>query len=135
MSVEALLKTHPRPTSLDVAVLARYIDACGACAASCVICADACSAEDDVIAMVRCIRLCLDCADVCNSTLRLASRQTDPNFATARAAVEACLAACRASAEECEHHARHHEHCRLCAEECRACERAASDLLAALPAV
>ena len=99
------------------------------------ICADACTAEDDVAAMVRCIRLYLDCADACNSTLRIASRQTEANFAIVRAAVEACLAACRACAEECERHAHHHEHCRLCAEVCRACERAASDLLGALLAV
>jgi hypothetical protein len=132
MSVEAILKTHPRPTSVDLSALARYIDECGACEASCVVCADACTAEDDVIAMVRCIRLCLDCADACNSSLRLASRQTDPDFATIREAVEACLAACRACADECERHAHHHEHCRLCATQCRACERAASDLLGEL---
>lgn len=135
MSVEAILKTHPRPASVDVAVLARYIDQCGACQASCVICADACTAEDDVAEMVRCIRLCLDCADACNSSLRIAGRQTDPDFATVRLAVEACLAACRACSEECERHAHHHEHCRLCAQDCRACERAAGDLLGALPAV
>jgi hypothetical protein len=135
MSVEAILKTHPRPPSVDVALLARYIDECGACEASCVICADADMAEDEVIAMVRCIRLCLDCADACNSSLRIAGRQTDPDVATVRLAVEACLAACRACAEECERHAHHHEHCRLCAEECRACERAASDLLGELLAL
>jgi hypothetical protein len=59
-------------------------------------------------------------------------RQTDPDAETQRTALEACLAACRASAEECERHAPHHEHCRACAEECRRCERACGDLLAAL---
>jgi hypothetical protein len=134
MSVEGILKTHPRPASVDTAALARCIDECGICDADCTICADACLAEDDVAAMVRCIRLCLDCADACHSTQRILGRQTDPDPATQRAALEACLAACRACAEECERHAQHHEHCRLCAEECRRCERACEDLLAALTA-
>jgi hypothetical protein len=127
MSVEAILRTHPRPAIADLAVLARYIDECSACEATCVICAD-------VRAMVRCIRLCLDCADACNATMRIAARQTEPDLGTVRAALETCVATCRASAEECDRHAQHHEHCRLCAEECRACEDAANALLAALSA-
>ena len=109
MSVEEILKTHPRPAIADLAVLARCIDECGDCEATCTVCADA-----------------------CDSTRRIVSRQTDPDPTTQRAAVEACLAACRASAEECERHAQHHEHCRLCAEECQRCVRACEDLLAAL---
>ena len=132
MSVEELLKTHPRPAIADLAVLVWCIDQCGTCATTCTICADACAAEDDVGAMVRCMRLCTDCADVCDSTRRIVSRRTDLDPSTQRAALEACRAACRASAEECERHAQHHEHCRICAEECRRCERACEDLLAAL---
>jgi hypothetical protein len=134
MSVEAILKTHPRPAVTDLAVLVRCIDECGECEATCTICADACLAEDDVATLVRCIGRCLDCADACDSTRRIVSRQTDAEPATQRAAVEACLAACRACAEECERHAHHHEHCRLCAEECRRCVRACEDLLVALSA-
>jgi hypothetical protein len=130
MSVQDILTTHPRPPVADVAVLARCIDECGSCEATCTVCADACLAEDDVAAMVRCIRLCLDCADACAGTRRILSRQTEANPATQRFALEACLATCRASAGECERHAHHHEHCRLCAEECRRCERACADLLA-----
>ena len=132
MSVEAILKTHPRPPIADVAVLARCIDECAECAGTCTVCADASLAEDDIREMVRCIRLCNDCADACVDTGRILSRQTDPDAETQRTALEACLAACRASAEECERHAPHHEHCRICAEECRRCERACDDLLAAL---
>ena len=134
MSVEEILKTHPRPPVAELAVLVRCIDECGNCEATCTICADACEAEDDVATMVRCIRLCLDCADACDRTLRTIGRQTDPDPATQRTAVEACLAACRACGDECERHAQHHEHCRLCAEECRRCERACQDLLATLNA-
>jgi hypothetical protein len=132
MSVEAILQTHPRPLITEAAVLARCIDECGSCAATCTICADASLAEDDVGAMVRCIRLCLDCADACVAAGRIISRQTDPDAASQVAAVEACASACRACAQECEHHAAHHEHCRLCAEECRRCERACEELLTAL---
>jgi hypothetical protein len=134
MSVEEILKAHPRPPIADLPVLVRCIEECGICEATCTICADASLAEEDVSSMVRCIRLCLDCADACNATLRIVSRQTDPDHTTQRNALEACLAACRACARECERHAQHHEHCRLSAEECRRCERACEELLAALPA-
>jgi hypothetical protein len=132
MSVETILKTHPRPLMADPAVLAACIDECITCAALCTICSDACLGEDDVVEMVRCVRRCLDCADACVDTSRILSRQTDPDRPTQLTALEACLAACRASAEECERHAEHHEHCRLCAEQCRRCERACEALLTAL---
>jgi hypothetical protein len=132
MSVEAILKTHPRPAAADVAKLVRCIDECGECEATCTVCADACLAEDDVAEMVRCIRLCLDCADACVAAIRILGRQTDPHPPTQLNTLEACLAACRACADECERHARHHEHCRLCAEECRRCEQACEELRAAL---
>jgi hypothetical protein len=134
MSVEEILKAHPRPPIADLPVLVRCIEECGICEATCTICADASLAEEDVSSMVRCIRLCLDCADACNATWRIVSRQTDPDHTTQRNALEACLAACRACARECGRHAQHHEHCRLCAEECRRCERPCEELLAALPA-
>jgi hypothetical protein len=132
MSVEEILGTHRRPLIAGVATLAACIDECAACAATCTICADACLAEPDIEALARCIRLCLDCADACVDAGRILSRQTDPDADTQRTALEACLTACRACAAECERHAHHHEHCRLSAEECRRCERACDDLLAAL---
>jgi hypothetical protein len=134
MTVQEILGTHPRPLIADVAVLARCLDECDVCQTTCTICADASLAEEDVATMVRCIRLCLDCADACNATSRIVSRQTEPDTVTQRTVVAACVAACRACAAECERHAQHHEHCRLSAEECRRCERACEDLLAALPA-
>jgi hypothetical protein len=82
--------------------------------------------------MVRCIRLCLDCADACEATGRILIRQTEPDLGVLRAETEACAVTCRASAEECEKHASHHEHCRICAEVCRRCERACEILLATI---
>ncbi|WP_432163618.1 four-helix bundle copper-binding protein [Streptomyces tendae] len=89
-------------------------------------------AETDVVSLSKCVRRCLDCSDVCAATAAVLSRRTAADPAVIRAAVQACLAACVASAEECELHASHHEHCRVCAEVCRRCEEACRRLLAAL---
>ncbi len=105
MTVEDILKTHPRRLIADLAVLVDCVDECADCAGVCIVCADACLAEDDVRALIRCIRLCLDCADACIDTGRIVSRQTDPHLDTQRTALEACLVACRAAAAECERHA------------------------------
>ena len=134
MSVREILETHPRALIADAAVLARCLDECGACEATCTICADACIAEPDVNELVRCVRLCLDCADACAAAVRILGRQTDPHPPTHLNTLEACLAACRACADECELHADHHEHCRVSAEECRRCERACVELRSVLAA-
>ena len=134
MSVEAILNAHPRAPVAELGVLARCIDECRECAATCTVCADACLAEDDVREMARCVRLCLDCADACVYAGAIVSRQTDPDRNTQLTAIQACSTACRACAEECKRHAHHHEHCRLCAEECRRCERACNELSAAFDA-
>ncbi len=132
MSVRDVIPTHPHPTSIDREALLRCIEDCVDCAATCTACADASLAEEDVRDMVRCIRLCLDCADLCAATGRMVTRQTEPDLGVMRATVEACAAACRASGDECERHAHHHEHCRICAETCRRCERSCNELLAAM---
>jgi hypothetical protein len=131
MTVREIIERHPRPVSLDPDVLLRCIDECIDCAATCTSCADACLGEPDVAELVRCVGLCLDCAAVCEATGRVVTRQTEPDLGVVRAAVEACVVACRASAEECDRHAAHHDHCRVSAEVCRSCEQACGDLLAA----
>jgi hypothetical protein len=130
--IAELLATHPRPSEVDRETLARCVAACFDCVASCTVCADADLGEEDVSGMRRCIRRCLDCADVCYATGRLVSRQTETEQETSRAQVESCLRACSACADECERHAEHHEHCRICAETCRRCERACAELLDAI---
>ena len=132
MTVRAMLEAHPRSSVLDRDLLLRCIEECIDCGATCTSCADADLAGSDVAEMVRCIRLCLDCADVCEATARILIRQTEPDLGVLRAEIEACVAACRASAEECDKHASHHEHCRICAEVCRRCEQACEDLLATI---
>jgi hypothetical protein len=127
-----MLDAFPRTLSLDVDLLGRTIDALGDCAQACTACADACLAEEDVAAMVLCVRTDLDCADVCQATLRVLSRQHERDVTVTRALVETARAASRRCADECERHAAHHGHCRLCAEACRRCERACDELLAAM---
>jgi Domain of Unknown Function (DUF326) len=127
-----MLDTYPGELYADADVLARCIDECQACAGTCVICADADLAEDDVAIFRKCIRLCLDCADVCIATGNVAARQTGYDADVTRAVLEACIRSCRSCGDECERHAAHHEHCRLCAEVCRRCEQACRALLAAI---
>lgn len=109
--------------------LVAVIDVASACAQVCMMCADACIAEEMVADLRRCIRLDLDCADVCSVTARMLSRQTEPNVALMRAQLEVCVQACRLCGDECASHAEMHEHCRLCSESCRRCEEACIRLL------
>jgi hypothetical protein len=132
MSIRQMLEKHPQPAGVDLDARVRCIEACSDCAAVCTSCADADLSESDVQAMVRCVRLCLDCADVCDATGRIVTRQTAWDVDVVRPAVEACVAACRASREECARHAEHHEHCRICSQVCARCEEACNELLAAI---
>jgi hypothetical protein len=132
MTVQEMIQTHPRPTSLDRDALLRCIDECFDCAATCTSCADACLGEENVVDLVRCIRLNQDCADACAATGRILTRQTAPDVGLLRAATQACAAACRACGEECERHAEHHQHCRVCAQACARCQEACDALLRAI---
>ena len=128
-----MLRTHPQGPQGDADDLRRCIEACFDCSQTCTSCADACLAEQDVKAMVRCIRLNLDCAEICGTTGSIASRQTERNTALFRAQLEACAAACSACATECEKHSKM-EHCRVCARACRTCEEACRSLLGSISA-
>ena len=133
--VAQMLQTHPSKTQIDEALLRECIEACFDCAQTCTACADACLGEQQHLQMlVRCIRLNLDCADVCETTGRLLSRQTEPDWSLIRAQLEACAAACRSCGDECQRHAGMHQHCQVCAESCRRCEQACNRLLQAVPA-
>ena len=133
--VAQMLQTHPSKAQIDEAVLRECIEACFDCAQTCTACADACLGEQQHLQMlVRCIRLNLDCADVCETTGRLLSRQTEPDWSLIRAQLEACASACRSCGDECQRHAAMHQHCQVCAEACRRCEQACNRLLQTLPA-
>ncbi len=130
--VKSMLDTHPWPGHVDREVLARCIEECFSCSATCTSCADACLSEEMVAELRKCIRLNLDCADICDASGRVLTRQTEYDAPTTKAQLEACREACRTCAQECERHAEMHEHCRICAEACRRCEQACEELLSAM---
>jgi hypothetical protein len=131
-----MLEAYTGRVALDAATLVECIEACFDCDQSCSADADADLGEEDVSPMKRCITMCLNCSDVCAATGRILTRQTEFEPAMAQAALQACVEACRLCAEECEYHARemNMEHCRVCAESYRRCERACRDTLSALAA-
>lgn len=132
MNVGDMLQTHPKKPTNTMDAVTACIKACYACSESCTICADACLGEDRIDNLRRCIRLNLDCAAICQVTGQLSARQTETDIAMLGKQLETCAAACASCAEECEKHAGMHDHCKLCTESCRACERACNDLMAVL---
>ena len=125
--------TSPRDFHLDAQVLAATIDALSDCAQACTACADDCRSDPHVAELVTCIRRCLDCADSCTATLRVVSRQTQDDANLTRPQLPACVAACSSCGDECQRHAGMHAHCRVCAEACRRCQQACTQLLTAMP--
>ncbi|MGV0645474.1 four-helix bundle copper-binding protein [Mycolicibacterium sp. XJ879] len=126
-----MLETYPQDLGgIDRGKLAAAIAACVECAQACTACADACLGEASVAHLTRCIRTNSDCADICAATARVLSRQTGYDAHLTADVLKSCVTACRTCADECGSHAEHHEHCRICADVCRRCERACDELLA-----
>lgn len=130
----SMLDSHPAPAHSDGDIARACVQACYECSVICTTCADACLAEEDVAAMVTCIRLNLDCSDVCEVTGRLFARPSARDAESLRLQLEACVAICRACGDECASHAQHMEHCRICADACRHCADACDRMRAALAA-
>jgi hypothetical protein len=123
-----MLDSYPADLgAVDKQALAACINACLVCAQACTACADACLSEEMVDQLRTCIRTDLDCADVCAATGNVLSRHTGYDANLSRAVLQACVAACKACGDECAHHAEMHDHCRICADACRACWRAWAD--------
>jgi hypothetical protein len=132
MQIREMIATHPHVQGETAGTLLKCIEECYNCSQTCTACADACLGEEMVQQLTQCIRLNLDCANICNATGAMASRRTGSNVDVLRAAVQACLLACRACGEECGRHAEMHQHCQICAEACRNCADACE---AALPEI
>jgi ferredoxin len=79
-----MLDTYPRAPSVDADLLAATIDALSDCAQACTADTDADLSEDNLAAMVRCIRLCLDCTDVCTATAGVISRLAEYDASATR---------------------------------------------------
>jgi hypothetical protein len=131
MMTMPMLDTYPDRINIDRAQLAGTIDALVACAATCTACADACLSEQMVADLAKCVRTDLDCADICNTTARVLSRHTGYDANITRAQLASAAMVCGSCADECQRHQRM-AYCRICAEVCRAAERAAQELLAAM---
>jgi hypothetical protein len=127
-----MLDTYRGTLTVEAGLLAATIDAISDCAQACVTDTDADLGEQNVSEMVRCIRLCLDCADVCTATAGVTSRPAESDAEVTRPLLQACVAICKSCGDECERHAHMYEHCRICAEACRRCERACWELLDAM---
>ena len=106
------------------------IEACLRCAAICNYCASACTQEEDVKMMARCIQLDMECAAICYATGQLLSLGSDKAMELCRI----CADMCEACATECEHH-QHAEHCQVCARTCQQCAIECREMagVAALP--
>lgn len=124
MHTQQMVNAHPDVRGSTSNALIKCIDECHACAQACLSCADACIGEEMVARLKQCIRLNLDCADVCDGTAKLASRRTGSDESLLRDMLEICARACAMCADECAKHADHHEHCRICASDCRDCQQA-----------
>ena len=125
-----MLESYPREFNVDRKRLVAVIEATSDCAQACTQCADDCLSEESVAELVKCIRIDLDCADICATTVRILSRQTEYDANVTRAQLQSCITACRACGDECEQHAEHGmQHCVVCAEQCRRCERVCQELL------
>lgn len=124
-----MLRAHPKRTTGAIDELAAAIDACFDCAEACSACADACLAEQEVHALIECIRTNIDCAEVCTTTARLLARQTAPGSPVIKAQLAAAIAATQACAAACDWHGTILEHCRVCAEACKAAQAACEKVL------
>lgn len=129
MQLREMIASHPHVKGSTNDPLIAAIEEAYACAATCLVCADACLGEGMVADLTQCIRVDLDCADVCFATGKVASRRTGSNEALIVSQLRTCVESCRICAEECEKHAGMHDHCRLCAEACRRCERACREAI------
>jgi hypothetical protein len=127
-----MMETYPKSINLDRRKLAAAIDTLRACAEACTACADACLSEDDIAVLAKCIRTNLDCADICETTARVLSRHTGYDANISRSLLQAAITACRSCGDECALYADVHEHCAICADACRNCERTCRDLLATI---
>lgn len=90
------------------------------CAAHCTYCADACLNEDNLEAMITCIRLDKVCKVTCLALTQALS--VDISKKNIEGLVQYCQQICNLCAEECEKHEA--QHCKDCAEACRKCAEA-----------
>lgn len=127
-----MVAAHPLEHPVDAGIYARCIETCLETSAIATLCASACLAEEHVASLRDCIEDTLHCAATASATADSLAQLPVRHLDSLRHQIETCLAACSRAAERCANHAGEHEHCAVCAEACRECERACNKLLADL---
>jgi hypothetical protein len=129
----AMLNAYPGKLGhVDQDAFILFVEECGNCVLTCVVCADACLAEPDRADLAGCIGAALTCGEIAATALTTVSRRSSFDPAVVRAVLDACMQACRACYDECRKRALSHEHCRVCGEACTRCARACRELLASV---
>ena len=129
---QTMINAHPQPPVIDGDVLCEAVERLLECGQVCAVCADACLAEADALALTPVIRAAHDCADLCQVAARLAARQQPPEVVLLARILELAALACDLCGDLCEQHPGH-AHTRACTEVCRACEDACQAALHRMP--
>lgn len=134
-SIARMIDLRPRAYPVAPEPLGDFLACAQECALICRLCAQACleEVEDRGAHLLGCVEVTEDCARACEAAVLAAARWSqprDPRLDNALTLVDVCTLACAACAEHCE--VPPYEHCRLCAEACRRCERAGLLLTAGL---
>jgi hypothetical protein len=130
--LKSMLLAHPRPPGDHLDTLADAAEALARCEQICVVCADACLAEESVDKLRLCIQLSLECAEICGATARLVLRHSAAPASALPAQLDVCLMACQACADHCELHGTDLGHCAICADTCRECQEKCNAVLGEL---
>lgn len=130
---ETMINAHPQPPVIDGAILCEAVERLLDCGQACAVCADACLAEADALALTPVIRSAQDCADLCQVAARLAARQQPAEVVLLARIFELAAVACDLCADLCEPRAAAHPHLRACAEICRLCEDSCQKALHSMP--
>ena len=129
---ERIARTHPMVAMIPDEIM-QATRALSDCAATCHLCADACLHEEMVKDLVQCIEKNLDCADACDTSAHLLHRPGSMNTGAWESQLRSSCEALKECAIECDRHASMHEHCRVCAEACRATEQTCTKALHLIP--
>ncbi|MFZ5479560.1 MAG: four-helix bundle copper-binding protein [Myxococcota bacterium] len=131
LSTEQLLRlSEARDRQPETPLVARVIDACIESAKAATVCSDACAPLANAFHLEPCVRQTRLASDLCWASA-VALLHGDADRATLRPLLEACRAACEASARVCSAHAPNHEFCRVCGRACLETVDACAKLLAA----
>ena len=128
--IKEMFNRHPQSIAEPMkTLLTDAIESCLSCSQVCTACSDACLGEKEVEQLRNVIRAANDSSDLCFATSNILSRLVYQNPRTLRSLITACIEQVQHTGIQCNEHANRHEHCRVCADTCRACENTLSEYL------